>query len=108
MRLPGVHVAIRGEEIASSVRVVPRRLHMGVGKVLGCGGIGDVSTRKAHRGKGLAKILLRRAVEAMRTANAAARKMRGLLVDVSSLHSSRFAWFYAKLGWVAIPLRYAR
>eukprot|EP01116_Phalansterium_solitarium_P021587 TRINITY_DN6779_c0_g1_i1.p1 TRINITY_DN6779_c0_g1~~TRINITY_DN6779_c0_g1_i1.p1 ORF type:complete len:350 (+),score=86.99 TRINITY_DN6779_c0_g1_i1:92-1141(+) len=92
--LEGIRVAIdkRTGRIVATVRVFIRKMFWD-GAVVPVGGIGEVSTKAAWRGKGLASTLLNQALHYM--------KSRGL--HCSSLHTSKAAPVYAKLGWRAVP-----
>lgn len=57
------------------------------------GGIGEVSTKKEMRGKGLAKILLKAAIQWMKSND----------IALSTLHTGSAAPLYASLGWQSIP-----
>jgi predicted N-acetyltransferase YhbS len=63
--LSGIDVAMQQGEIASTVRTFTRTVHMG-GAQVRMGGIGEVSTKEAHRRKGLSGQLLENALQHMR------------------------------------------
>jgi predicted N-acetyltransferase YhbS len=62
--LAGIEVAVRQGEIAATVRTFQRAVHMGCAQVR-MGGIGEVSTKEAHRRKGLSGRLLESALHNM-------------------------------------------
>lgn len=94
--LDDILVAVDGTEIAATVRIFHRRLFL-FGEAVPMGGIGEVSTKPAYRGQGLASGLL----------EAAARRMeeRGMTV---SLLGAGIQDFYARLGWRVVPFRWHR
>lgn len=57
------------------------------------GGIGEVSTKKEMQGKGLAKILLRDAIQWMKSKK----------IILSSLHTGSAMPLYASVGWNSVP-----
>lgn len=59
-----IFVAVDGDVIASTVRVFRRTVWM-QGRAVRMGGIGEVSTKPAYRGQGLASMLLAMAIAAM-------------------------------------------
>jgi predicted N-acetyltransferase YhbS len=92
----GIFVAVDGGAIASTVRVFHRKVWL-LGREIPMGGIGEVSTDPAYRGRGLAGTLLSMSVEWMRR--------EGLAVSVlySGLHD-----FYRRYGWDVMPKTHAR
>eukprot|EP01087_Luapelamoeba_hula_P019243 TRINITY_DN6350_c1_g1_i3.p1 TRINITY_DN6350_c1_g1~~TRINITY_DN6350_c1_g1_i3.p1 ORF type:complete len:378 (+),score=72.89 TRINITY_DN6350_c1_g1_i3:279-1412(+) len=76
--------------IVSTVRVFDRRAYLN-GALVRAGGIGEVSTRSEHRGRGLASRLLR----------AAERTMCDTGMTFGLLHTDSHG-FYARLGWTAL------
>eukprot|EP00472_Partenskyella_glossopodia_P013627 CAMPEP_0197542036 /NCGR_PEP_ID=MMETSP1318-20131121/67490_1 /TAXON_ID=552666 /ORGANISM="Partenskyella glossopodia, Strain RCC365" /LENGTH=325 /DNA_ID=CAMNT_0043101273 /DNA_START=91 /DNA_END=1069 /DNA_ORIENTATION=- len=104
VQLADVHVAdVDGVGIVSSVRVLPRRIFAGLGSEVASGGIGEVSTRKEYRGKGFAGRLLRRATTRMGMSPHHDQDMH-----ISSLHSSKYAKYYEKLGWKRARTRFMK
>ncbi|MDP4085321.1 MAG: GNAT family N-acetyltransferase [Bacillota bacterium] len=85
--LEGILVAIEGDQIISTVRIFGRKAYFW-GKEITVGGIGEVSTRPEHQGKGLAYRLLKEAVEQMREKGIVLSMLRGT------------ATIYCKLGWI--------
>ncbi|KAL9643046.1 hypothetical protein ABK040_003847 [Willaertia magna] len=58
-----------------------------------CGGIGEVSTKKEFRGKGIASNLLKKSIQYMKENN----------FKLSALHASKlYSNFYSNLGWKTI------
>ena len=82
-----VWVAEQGGELVSCVQIFPRRVRIG-GRVLPMGGIGSVFTRPEHRRRGVAGVLLERAIDAMRE--------RGIVL--SYLLAERL-WWYGQYGY---------
>ncbi len=86
-------------EIAASARWVPRDVHVAIGRRrVRSAGIADVATLARHRKRGLATRLLSAIGASARDAGA----------DISSLHSSRYACFYERLGWWRATTRWLR
>ncbi|KAJ1554117.1 hypothetical protein HK405_005960 [Cladochytrium tenue] len=93
--------------IAASVRIYRRALHLLPAALPGgglssppaavpVGAIGDVATQPTHRGKGLARALLRRAH---------ARLLADGYVDAAVLHAAQLAMpLYASLGYRQLPV----
>lgn len=94
--LEDILVAVDGAEIASTVRIFHRRLFL-FGEEVPTGGIGEVSTKPAYRGQGLASALLAAAIRRM--------EERGMRL---SLLSAGIQDFYARLGWRVVPRRWRR
>jgi predicted N-acetyltransferase YhbS len=84
--LEGILVAVENDQIISTVRIFYRYAYF-FGKEMRVGGIGEVSTRPEHQGKGLAYRLL----------EVAKKQMRDRKVDISMLRGT--AGIYSKLGW---------
>lgn len=78
-------------QLVSSVHVYRRELHM-AGSLVSCGGVGDVATHPAYRGRGYSSALLRAAVEHMRA--------EGCAVSLVFTHRSDH---YARHGWRRVP-----
>ena len=76
------------QRCVSSIRVFLRTIYVRGQQVL-CGGIGEVSTQVAWRGKGFAAVCLQRGVEYMQSLGA----------PLSSLHTSNAATYYQQLAW---------
>eukprot|EP00466_Bigelowiella_natans_P014619 jgi/Bigna1/67379/fgenesh1_pg.3_\ len=96
-----IHIAdVPGEGIVSTVRVLQREVYLGRGdadnQVANAGGIAEVSTLPGHRGKGYARRLLEKSVSDMGRAS----------MTISSLHSSKYAGYYEKLGWKRAETRF--
>ena len=85
--LDSILVAVENGEILSTVRVFHRNTYL-LGEEVSMGGIGEVCTKSAHRGKGLSTILLESAIKLM--------EMRKTKISV--LSTSIYS-FYARLGW---------
>lgn len=85
--LDSILVAVEDEEILSTVRVFHRNIYL-FGEKVSMGGIGEVCTKSAHRGKGLSTILLESAIKLM--------EMRK--IKISKLSTGIYS-FYARLGW---------
>ncbi|KAJ3209392.1 hypothetical protein HDU67_006218 [Dinochytrium kinnereticum] len=93
--LDGVAVAFAGEDVVSSVRVYVRKMHLGSGMTVDVGGIGDVATQIAHRGKRLASKLMSMGEDFMKAKN----------INFAVLHAAPAAApLYASLGWKACGL----
>lgn len=86
--LDGILVAVEDNEILSTVRVFQRNVYL-LGEEISLGGIGEVCTKPAHRGKGLSTILLGSAIELMEKRN----------IRISLLLTGIYS-FYARLGWI--------
>ncbi|KAF0688215.1 Aste57867_20085 [Aphanomyces stellatus] len=86
------------DAICASVRVVPRHQFVG-GRVVSMGGIAEVSTKEAHRGKGLASRLLRAAIAGPLAS-----------FDLSVLHTNfaRLGRFYGQHGWQSVEFKNVR
>eukprot|EP01117_Protostelium_nocturnum_P017799 TRINITY_DN730_c0_g1_i1.p1 TRINITY_DN730_c0_g1~~TRINITY_DN730_c0_g1_i1.p1 ORF type:complete len:346 (-),score=104.26 TRINITY_DN730_c0_g1_i1:269-1306(-) len=84
--------AVNPPVIAATVRVFDRNIYLG-GKVVKTGGIGEVSTKEAYRGKHLAKRLLEDSIKFMKENGYA----------VSTLHTGAAAPVYEKHGWKDFP-----
>jgi predicted GNAT family N-acyltransferase len=83
------------EEIVSSVRIFKRKLSTGsADECINAGGIGEVCTSMHHRKRGLAKVLLNNAIDAM-------EKEEGM--DCSLLHAApAFVPVYQKVGYECV------
>ncbi|KAJ3067101.1 hypothetical protein HDU98_009684 [Podochytrium sp. JEL0797] len=97
----GVFVAVESgdNKIVSSVRVYNRHIHLSPPPSTphATGGIGDVATNLNHRGKSLAKKL-------MRLADGYMSNTRGYAFGV--LHAAPLAApIYASIGWVGVAMR---
>ncbi|KAI8615390.1 hypothetical protein BC830DRAFT_1168640 [Chytriomyces sp. MP71] len=93
----GCFVATCGEDkkIVSSVRVYNRHIHLGLGAAHGTGGIGDVATNIAHRGKSLAKRLMKLSDEYISSK-----------YDFGILHAAPLAApIYASIGWREVNMK---
>jgi len=86
-------LAVDAGRPVSCVQIFAKPIRLRRERVL-LGGIGSVATHAAARGKGLASLLLRRAIEQMRA--------RGMALSL--LFASRFT-FYEALGWQQISTR---
>ncbi|KAJ3114092.1 hypothetical protein HK100_001770 [Physocladia obscura] len=93
----GVMVAVHATQIVSSVRVYNRAIHIDYSRAAHpTGGIGDVATNLNHRGKSLAKKLMRMADDYMHDA-------RGY--DFGVLHAAPLAApIYASIGWKGVNM----
>ena len=78
-------------ELVGSVRLYLRRIWVG-GRERAVAGVGEVATRAAHRGCGVASTLL----------DSAAQSMRARGIGLSMLHTSSAPGLYHKLGWRAV------
>ena len=90
-------------EVASSVRVFRRVLSLGGGGgsdgAIEAGGIGEVCTHPNHQRRGLAKLLLKDAVDIMRSSATDDRLEEGGRMRISLLHAApEFRPVYAKAG----------
>ena len=81
------------------MRVYIRRMWIN-GQEVTEGGIGEVATHPAYRGRGLASQLMQDSEQWMRTHG----------IAISSLHASLgpVAAFYRKIGWRPVPISFAR
>lgn len=86
-----IFVAMDGEEIVSTVRLFKRRVWI-QGRAVSMGGIGEVSTKPAYRGRGLASRLLEMAIDAMSAQD----------MPVSILFGDEP--LYEKAGWRFCPI----
>lgn len=85
--LDSILVAVEDGVIMSTVRIFHRNIYL-FGEEVSIGGIGEVCTKPAYRGKGLSTILLESAVSLMELQKA----------KISILATSIYS-FYARLGW---------
>ena len=87
----GIFVAVEAGQITATVRVFRRQVWLG-GQAVPMGGIGEVSTKEAYRGRGLSGELLQRAIGYM--------QREGMQVSVlyTGLHGH-----YERYGWRRIP-----
>eukprot|EP01116_Phalansterium_solitarium_P015702 TRINITY_DN3495_c0_g1_i2.p1 TRINITY_DN3495_c0_g1~~TRINITY_DN3495_c0_g1_i2.p1 ORF type:complete len:352 (+),score=111.30 TRINITY_DN3495_c0_g1_i2:1133-2188(+) len=98
--IKGILVAIDNDtdRIAAAVHIFSRKMWWD-GRPVWIGGLGDVSTKVAYRGKGLVVKLLQKAMEYMET--------RGM--EASSLHASKMgAPLYLKQGWIMVDKFYVK
>jgi len=86
-------VPSKGGQIASSLRIFRRKMWLR-GELVTVGGIGEVSTKKAYEGCGLARIVI----------NVALERMRASGIEVSLLHTTTAAYLYPKLGWAPFAI----
>lgn len=87
-----LHKSPHRELIVSSVRIYKRKIFVGE-KQINIAGIGEVCTRDEFRCRGLAKRLLRAAIDLSSSMN----------LCLSALHASpKFTKFYSSLGWVSV------
>ncbi|MFZ5815160.1 MAG: GNAT family N-acetyltransferase [Bacillota bacterium] len=93
--LEGIRVAVEGERIVSTLRVFPRTIFLG-GLPVPVGGIGEVCTDEAYRGRGLSGRLLEDAI----------RFMAGREMVLSVLFAGRHS-LYSRFGWKPVPMRMA-
>ena len=84
-------VALDGTRLVSSVQIFDKRIRLGRA-VAGVGGIGSVATHPEYERRGLATLLLRRAIEEM--------QRRGHCLSL--LFTGRLS-FYDRLGWESVP-----
>lgn len=85
--LDSILVAVGDDVIMSTVRVFHRNICL-FGEEVSMGGIGEVCTKPAYRGKGLSTILLKSAI----------RLMEMQKVRISMLSTGLYS-FYGRLGW---------
>lgn len=88
-----VYAAFDGGRPVSCAQIVPKTIHV-VGGTATVGGIGQVWTESAYRRRGIAPLVLRGCVDALRRERFA----------LSLLFASRLA-FYGSLGWHQYPRR---
>ena len=86
-KLENVFIMLYGERVVSHVQVFPSLFNIG-GVFIWGGGIGGVSTRPEHRGKGLATSLLEASIRYMEVEN----------LPISVLYTTKYS-FYGRLGW---------
>jgi predicted acetyltransferase len=90
-------VAVDKDTIVSTARIFKRKIYLN-GKIVTMGGIGEVSTRKSHRGQGLAQKVL------FETNNV----MKKNQIQIGSLHTGNdLLPFYSKFGYKSVPLKRA-
>lgn len=94
--LGGIFVAADSGRIASTVRVFRRSVWL-FGEEVSAGGVGEVSTKPAYRGMGLAGRLLGMAADWM------AREGMAVSMLYASLHD-----FYRQFGWECVPKPFKR
>jgi len=90
--LDSILAAFEDNEILSTVRVFHRNIYFN-GEEVSMGGIGEVCTKPAYRGRGLSTKLLEAAIHLMEE-----RKIK-----ISMLSTGLYS-FYARLGWKEITL----
>lgn len=87
MDLNSIHVAVDGNEIASTMRIFYRKAYF-FGKEVTVGGIGEVSTKPQYQGQGLSSQLQRNAIRQMEERGTHLSMLR------TGIHD-----FYKRLGW---------
>ena len=92
-QLDQTRVVVVNRRIVASLRIWERRMRIG-SSIVAMGGIGGVCTHPDYRGLGYATVLMKNAIEYMRTAN----------YDVGVLFSIIPGKFYGKLGWTPLSL----
>ncbi len=91
-RVDAIRVALVDGRVASTLRVFPRRIYL-AGQAVSMGGIGEVCTDEAYRGRGLSGLLLQDAIRFMEEEGIA------LSLLFASYHSH-----YGKYGWQVVPM----
>jgi len=91
-RVDAIRIALVDGQIASTLRIFPRRIYL-AGQPVTMGGIGEVCTDPAYRGQGLSGLLL----------DDAARFMAAEEMAVSLLFASYHS-HYGRHGWQVVPM----
>lgn len=91
-------------QIFGTLRVFQRAMYMG-NKKIAVGGIGEVSVSKLHRRKGIATLLLQRAIEHMKQGNPECIGDNDSIY--STLHTGEAAPLYKSVGYSSVPLSYS-
>jgi hypothetical protein len=96
-KLSGVLVAVerRSNKMVATVRIFRRTIRLAGGKQITVGGLGEVSTLTAYRGRGICTRLLKMSLAEMARSG----------IKASSLHAaSQASAIYRRLGWQPVPM----